>query len=208
MLLIFNQSSWLDEYDLQPLLMQFQVFFGVSEVGIDVGKRVGEQPVEESGLLLVKVWVYAGRAQPDDCGDLRFGLRHADIHQGNDDGMSGILSDVGVGHIVVTGYGREDGVGVLEAGGDERGVAQVPGEDVDLFVGCEVWLLGEQFGFGADVDIDGVLGVFDEEFEDVGAGGACCAEDCVRGHWFVCDVVIFIYSGVIVFIKGYLFSEV
>ncbi|KAL9032238.1 MAG: hypothetical protein Q9214_008057, partial [Letrouitia sp. 1 TL-2023] len=89
----------------------------------------------------------------------------------DDDRLRRVLRDVGVGIVFVAGDGREDGIGVGEARGHEGGVADVAAEDLDLGVGGDVGELGEELGPRADIDVDAVLGVLDEELEDVFASG-------------------------------------
>lgn len=113
-LLVLGQSSGLDEDGFQPLLMHLQVVFGVSQVGVDEGESVCEYPVDQSRLLVVKLRVDARRAEPDDCGDLGPRLRHAEVHQGDNDGLCGVLSDMGVRYVVIAGDSGEDCVGVLQ----------------------------------------------------------------------------------------------
>lgn len=115
MLLVFHQSSRLDEHHFQPLLMHLQILLRVGQIGVDVGEGVCEEPVDESGSLVIEMRIDTGRAEPYNRRYLCLWLRHTNLHQGNNDGLRGVLSDVGAGHVVVTGDRRKDGVGVLEA---------------------------------------------------------------------------------------------
>ena len=49
--------------------------------------------------------VEAGRTQPDYGGKFGVRVRHSDVHQGYDDGLGGILGNVGVGDVVVARNG-------------------------------------------------------------------------------------------------------
>lgn len=169
---VFDQASWLHEDNLQPLLVQSQVSFGVGEVAVDVGEGGHQQPVQDRGTFFVVFLVEAGGTQPDNGGEFGLRVRHPDVHQGNDDGLGGILSNVHVGHVVIARHGRKDGIGAFETCLDDGGVADVSGEYLDIGVGCNVGGLLQQLGFGAYVDVDLVCRVLYKEFQYVAAGGA------------------------------------
>lgn len=146
-LLVLDQSAWLDENRLEPFLMHLEVIFRVHQIGIDIREGSRQQPVYKSRVLLVEKRIHTRGAQPHNRRHFRAGLGHPEIHQGHDDTLSGILCDVRARHIVIARNGGEDSVGIFEAGGDEAGVGKVPGEDPHIGkIGSRGDLL-EELGF-------------------------------------------------------------
>ncbi|KAL9610050.1 MAG: hypothetical protein Q9167_005211 [Letrouitia subvulpina] len=181
--LMLDEASRLNEDSREPSVVELQIILRVCEVLVDVGKRPRQQGMSDDRVLGVKLLVEAGGAQPDDGREFRVGTApHADVHEGNDDRLRRILRNVGVGHIVVAGDGREDGGGVSEARGHEGGVANVAAKNLDLGVGGDVGELGKELGPRADVDVDAVLGVLDEELKDVSARATGGTKYCAGTH--------------------------
>lgn len=176
---VLGEASRLDEHHGEPSVVELQIILRVREVLVDVGERPREHGMDDGRVLGVKLLVEAGGAQPDDGRELRVGAAPAaDVHEGDNDRLRRVLRDVGVGHVVVAGDGREDGFSVGKARGHEGGIAKVATEDLDLGIGGDVRELGKELGPRADVDVDAVLGVLDEELEDVSPGATGGTEHC------------------------------
>lgn len=137
--------------------------------------------MNDGRVLGVKLFIEAGGTQPDNGRELRVGAAPAaDVHEGDNDRLRRVLRDVGVGHVGVAGNGREDSISVGKARGHEGGVSEVAAKDLDLGVGGDVRELGKELGPRADVDVDAVFGVLDEELKDVSASGTGGTEHCSR----------------------------
>lgn len=186
---VLDQAPWLHEDNIQPLLVQGQVFLCVGEVAINIGEGGHQQPVQDRWTFLVVLLVEAGRTQPDNGGESGLRVRHSDVHQSDDDGLGGVLGDVNVGHVVIARNGRKDGIGALETWLDDGCVAEVSGEYLDVGVGCNVGGLLQQLRFRAYVDVDLILRVLYKQFQHITPCGTCGPEDSIARHDEVGELV-------------------
>ena len=175
-LFILNKGSWLNVYRREPLFVKLEIILSVHEVLVDIRIGSHQDPMRGFGDMIMEFLVQTRRAQPDDGGDLDLQVSHSKVHQSDHHGVSSILRNMCAGHIVVAGDSGKNCVGVLEARGHERRIAQVAAKDVDAFVGLDVGDLREELGFGSDVYVDVVLWILCKQLEHIFPRGARCTE--------------------------------
>lgn len=140
------------------------------EIGVGVEQRGVEELVHGGGHAPIETRVYTRRGQEEDLRQRGRSVLGAQVAESGDNAMGAVLDDAHARVADVVADDDEDDVGAAEAVGNQGDVVEGAFEDPDVLVGGEGGREALEFGAGAGVGVDVVLGGLEQEVEEGLAG--------------------------------------